>query len=186
MGRIWGYAPEEIEPCRDAWKTLVHPDDLLRVEQQVAAHLAGKTEIYRVEQRLRHKQGNWVWILSIGKVVARDASGNPLRATGVHMDITHQQHLQDQGVDLLRQIEALIQRAGHPVSAITEPAVPLLTERQRQILELVAAGLTSEEIGKQLNISTATAVTHRRNIMQAVGARSTAELIKRAVKYGWI
>ena len=36
----------------------------------------------------RHKQGHWVWLLSRGKVVERDALDTPVRMTGTHMDLT--------------------------------------------------------------------------------------------------
>jgi DNA-binding CsgD family transcriptional regulator len=46
-----------------------------------------------------------------------------------------------------------------------------LTERERQVLDLIGQGLSSEEIAARLNISTLTARTHRRNITAKLGVK---------------
>lgn len=52
-----------------------------------------------------------------------------------------------------------------------------LTPRQREIVLLLARGLTSKEISARLHISALTVRTHRENIMRRLGVRSTAELV---------
>lgn len=83
-----GYGAWEIEPHVRSWERLVHPEDIPHVRQVLQAHLEGRTEYYRCEHRLRHKDGSWRWILDQGQVVKRDAEGKPLRALGTHTDIT--------------------------------------------------------------------------------------------------
>lgn len=58
-----------------------------------------------------------------------------------------------------------------------------LTSREIQILKLVLAQLTSEEIGKALNISPRTVGSHRRNLMQKIGVKNAAGLARWAVEY---
>jgi len=82
-----GYAPDELEPHHNTWKMLVHPDDWSEVTEVLNAHLENRTDSY-VEHRLRHKSGRWIWVLSRGKVISRDATGRPLRACGTNLDIT--------------------------------------------------------------------------------------------------
>ncbi len=55
---------------------------------------------------------------------------------------------------------------------------PDLTKREREILELVAEGNTSSQIGEKLFISSQTVDTHRKNIMRKVGVHNTAALVK--------
>ena len=57
-----------------------------------------------------------------------------------------------------------------------------LTERQKEILKLVAEGHTSEEIGEMLHLSTKTVISHRANINKRVGTSNLAELIKLAIR----
>ena len=66
----------------------VHPDDLDYVKAQIQAHFEQKTPIYEVKHRLRHKDGRYVWVLSRGKVINRDANGCPLRMAGTTTDIS--------------------------------------------------------------------------------------------------
>ena len=54
-----------------------------------------------------------------------------------------------------------------------------LTYREIEILEMLQEGLTSKEIADRLHISKTTVDTHRRNILEKTGAKSTTELLKK-------
>ncbi|HQX25450.1 MAG TPA: EAL domain-containing protein [Pseudomonadota bacterium] len=66
----------------------IHPDDLPRVEQILAEHVAGRREFFESQHRIRNAAGEWVWVLSRGKIVERDPSGQPVRMAGTARDIT--------------------------------------------------------------------------------------------------
>jgi DNA-binding NarL/FixJ family response regulator len=57
-----------------------------------------------------------------------------------------------------------------------------LTARQREILQLIAEGKTAKEVANILNISTRTAEGHKYEIMQALGVKTTAELVQQAMR----
>jgi two-component system response regulator FixJ len=57
-----------------------------------------------------------------------------------------------------------------------------LSQRQRQVMELAAVGLSSKEIGIQLRISPKTVDNHRSWVMERMGARNLADLIRMAMK----
>ena len=57
-----------------------------------------------------------------------------------------------------------------------------LTERQREVLQLLAEGRVMKEVGGILNMSTRTVAYHKYRIMELLGARSNAELVKYAVR----
>jgi len=57
-----------------------------------------------------------------------------------------------------------------------------LTPRQREVLQLIAEGRTMKEAASILNISPRTAESHKYEIMQVLGAKSTAELIQYAFR----
>jgi len=59
-----------------------------------------------------------------------------------------------------------------------------LSEREREVLQLLAEGLSSPAIGKRLYIATSTVETHRRSIMRKLGIHSVADLTKWAVREG--
>jgi len=83
-----GYRREEVEPTLEAWRSRVHPDDLPRAEAALEAHFRAETEAYMVENRMRCRDGSWLWVMARGKVVARAADGRPLRMAGTHRDIS--------------------------------------------------------------------------------------------------
>jgi diguanylate cyclase (GGDEF)-like protein/PAS domain S-box-containing protein len=84
---LLGYLPGEVAPRPEAWRRLVHPDDLPRVEQAFDEHLRGKTPVFRIECRLRAKSGTWSWVFSQGEVMERSLGGEPLRMIGVTENI---------------------------------------------------------------------------------------------------
>jgi len=57
-----------------------------------------------------------------------------------------------------------------------------LSTRQREVMELAVAGLSSKEIGIRLNISPKTVENHRSWVMERIGARNVADLIRKAMK----
>ena len=59
-----------------------------------------------------------------------------------------------------------------------------LSEREREVLRLLALGHTNQEIAEQLYISVRTAETHRAHIMQKLGLASRAELVRYAISQG--
>ncbi len=69
----------------------------------------------------------------------------------------------------------------------TYPAEPCpLTGREKEIVTLVAQGLTSKEIGEKLFVSTKTVETHRANIMEKLQFKGIADMVRYAVRTGLI
>ena len=64
----------------------------------------------------------------------------------------------------------------------TENNIPIITRREKEILGLIAEGLTNNEIAQQLFISNTTVETHRKNILAKFKARNIASLIKMAMQ----
>jgi PAS domain S-box-containing protein len=83
-----GYAPEDAVANISFWESLVHPEDMARVQEALAAHFAGRTPMYVCENRLRTKWGEYRHNLDRGRVVEWDAEGRPLRMVGADTDIT--------------------------------------------------------------------------------------------------
>lgn len=62
----------------------------------------------------------------------------------------------------------------------------LLTRREKEVLELIAEGLTNNEIAQKLFVSPTTIDTHRKNLLAKFGVRNTASLIRDATKLQFI
>jgi len=85
----------------------LHDEDRERVHRPFKEHLSGALDEFRAEFRQKTKTGAWKWILSLGKVVAWDKDGRPLRMLGTHTDITERKVLEQAENDQRRLAEAL-------------------------------------------------------------------------------
>src|SRR5204862_3577953 len=77
-------------------------------------------------------------------------------------------------------VEGYVQRVGG------EAAADVLTARQREVLKLVAGGKSTKEIAFDLNLSVKTVETHRAQIMERLGIRAVAGLVKYGLKTGLV
>jgi two-component system response regulator NreC len=64
--------------------------------------------------------------------------------------------------------------------------MPDLTERELQVLTMVAEGLLNKDIGERLGISPRTVARHRENIMRKLHLHSRTDLVKYAIRLGLI
>ena len=139
-----GLSPDEIDPHLDAWETRVHPADLPRVEAQLEAHVAGETEMYDCEHRMRTAAGEWTWIRDAGKIVEYDAEGAPKRAVGIHLDI-----------DAQKRQEAALERARNEL---------------RQVIDLVPDPIFAKDAdGRYLLANEATADAYGLTVAETEG-----------------
>lgn len=77
-------------------------------------------------------------------------------------------------------VEGYVQRVGG------ETAADVLTARQREVLKLVAGGRSTKEIAYDLNLSVKTVETHRAQIMERLGIRDVAGLVRYALRTGLV
>ncbi len=92
--QMLGYAPEAT-PLKSAfWQSLIHPQDAPAVHAAFLAHAKGQAAGYKLEHRMLHKEGHWIWVLSHAMVIERDAAGRATRILGTHLDITERMQFQ--------------------------------------------------------------------------------------------
>ena len=89
-----GYSPGEMLVQRENWHRYIHPSDMPKVMKSAEGHLAGLIPLHEVEMRCLTKSGEWRWILTCGRVVERDADGQPLMMSGTHTDITEKKQFE--------------------------------------------------------------------------------------------
>ncbi|WP_085585025.1 diguanylate cyclase domain-containing protein [Thalassospira mesophila] len=94
---IIGYTLAELgTPSIQGWRNLCHPDDLENSDKLLTEHFEGRSTYFQCECRVRHKNGDWIWVLDRGKVFDWDADGRPLRMAGTHSDITPSKAIEEQ------------------------------------------------------------------------------------------
>ncbi|MBS0011111.1 MAG: response regulator [Bacteroidales bacterium] len=73
----------------------VHPDDLLKVQEELKRHYKGEIDYYRVEIRMKSADNGWKWMLAAGKVC--EWSGDkPRRMVGIHTDIDYRVKMEEE------------------------------------------------------------------------------------------
>ncbi|TVR09777.1 MAG: PAS domain S-box protein [Phormidium sp. GEM2.Bin31] len=70
------------------WQDRIHPDDQAQVNQAILAHLAGETELFSHEYRVRCQNNSYKWMFAQGKVVEWDEAGQPQRFMGIYQDVS--------------------------------------------------------------------------------------------------
>ncbi|HEX4050353.1 MAG TPA: EAL domain-containing protein [Steroidobacteraceae bacterium] len=81
-----GYDEADLKGGFD-WRSLVHPDDISRVQTAIRDHVAGKSPMFESVHRMRHRNGEWRWVISRAQAQL-DAHGRLVRLVGVELDIT--------------------------------------------------------------------------------------------------
>lgn len=82
-----GYLPGQLPGDISTFQDRLHDDDRDRVRQNIDTYLSGQIADYRMEFRLRHRDGSWRWIMSRG-IALREEDGRAFRVAGTHTDIT--------------------------------------------------------------------------------------------------
>jgi PAS domain S-box-containing protein len=100
----WGYATAELREGQQQYSNLIHPEDLPRITDEVAAHLAQGPDEYRQSYRIRCADGHWVWV-DDRTSLTRDAQGAVVSISGILLDMTAQKEAelaQREQAELLR------------------------------------------------------------------------------------
>ncbi len=141
-GRMLGYTAAEVDSNRNFWLEHVHPDDRLEVDRSIRDHEAGAQKTFRIEHRMKTKDGQWKWVLNWGQVVERDEAGAPLRALGFHLDISDRKKAEETmaRVDKLATIGTLAGGIAHDFNNLLT-AIQGNLELARDCSDLVPAKL---------------------------------------------
>jgi DNA-binding NarL/FixJ family response regulator len=79
----------------------------------------------------------------------------------------------------------IVEQARSPKRGTAEP-FSTLSAREREVLHLIADGLSAKEIASKLGISTKTVEAHRTSLMRKLGARKATELVRYALRHGLV
>jgi len=90
---LLGYGEDELVAHAEEWLKRVHPDDLPDVMERLKDHMAGKTEFFSSEHRLRRKDGSYLWVLERGWAT-RDERGVACRMVGALTDISRRKEVE--------------------------------------------------------------------------------------------
>lgn len=192
LEKVLGYSKEVFR--KDLVMNQIHPNDVpyfLNFGNEVGRFFAQlppeKVLKYktRYDFRVKKADGTYISILHQGLPIEVDEHGGMIRKLIIHTDITH---LKDNNIPTL----SFIGLDGEPsfinvkVNEIYEPIKNILSSREKQILLLLAKGLSSFQISEKLLISKLTVDKHRSNMLLKTDTKNVSSLIKKSINEGWI
>ena len=153
LAQMTGDEPRERYLRLDEMAAFVHPDDVDAVRQAQADCIKGLRPLYRIEHRLKVTGGDWVWVLSRGRVVERASDGSALRMIGTNVDITQRKRAEVELLSALQREKELSEMKSKFVSiASHELRTPLATIlSSAELLEHYSDSLSAEDKLKMLH-----------------------------------
>lgn len=174
---LMGYSRDEIDQLKyDFFKTIIHPEDMAIVPSSYYWHYSDHPELFFAGMhRVKPKHCDsyrWLYYQTIVADYFDDSS--PRRSFTIALEISEIMHTENQLNYALKEIARLK----------NELRMSHFTQREREILALIAKGKTDKEIASGLFISIATAKKHRTNLIAKAEVRNTAELVAFAMENG--
>ncbi|WP_259518021.1 PAS domain-containing sensor histidine kinase [Halanaeroarchaeum sp. HSR-CO] len=154
LTEMLGYSPSEMGDHLDDWVRVVHPRGKKRHDEALTEHIEKRTPYYQSEYRLETKSGDWKWVRTIGKVVERDETGEPVRAVGIHQDIDDRKRTEltlEAERDMFREGPAVVfkweDEDGWPIDYVSENVESVLgyDPEELQSTDLVFADIVHDE-----------------------------------------
>lgn len=136
-----GYSAQEIPSLVDNVMQLVHPDDAEVTKHTLADLMAGKTQEYRNELRLKSKNGEWVWFANYGRIMDAQSATPGQRFIGVTFNIDHRKRKEDEIAEINRQLaeqNSLLQNLNTALELLAATDALTGLSNRRTLMELGA------------------------------------------------
>lgn len=150
----------------NGWTEGVHPDDRDLCLETYLKSLAAR-QPFRMQYRVARSDGEYRWLENSGSP-RFDSDGMFLGFIGSCVDVSD------------------ARRHHWAPDDVAMRAVFSLTERERQVLVLIAEGRSTKEAASRLGISYKTADSHRSRILEKLGVHETASMVRLAIRAGLI
>lgn len=118
-----GNPPAETRTNISELMRLVHPDDLPLARMLSLNCLRGNSNDYMMEHRIRNAEGAWIWVLSRGRVTARNADGRALRMSGTNLDITLRKSMEESLRNALEQSDTLLETTPTAIAVVRDGVI---------------------------------------------------------------
>jgi PAS domain S-box-containing protein len=121
--RLVGFPPGETRITSEDLMAMVHPADVPEVRRLSREASRGERDEYMLEHRVRAADASWKWILSHGRVSARDAAGKPVRMSGTNLDINGRKSMETSLHQALRQSETLLETTPTAIAVMIDRVI---------------------------------------------------------------
>lgn len=153
----------------DTYEPFIHKEDLPKFKAALTAHFRGDREVFETTYRALGMNHEWIWVISRGRLVERDANGRGVRMAGTTHDISALKNAEDALRRLNEELEHRVERRTADLRSANvdlQQALDRLTLTQRQLVEAeklaflggLVAGI-AHEINTPIGVSV-TAASH--------------------------
>jgi DNA-binding CsgD family transcriptional regulator len=180
-----GYTYEEyIQLGHDWFLSLLLPEDAKQYQENIFkdfVHFSSKLNkeqinntCFSIYYRIKHKNGSCIQLLDQFIVLETDESRNPILVMGTYNDVTCS-ITEPKNIFSISEINP--QKGNKLLFHKVYLEAQCLTSKEKEIVSFLKEGATSKKIAILLNISIHTVNAHRRNILEKLKFKNTAELI---------
>ena len=177
-----GYLPKEHQQGGlDFWFSKVHPDDRKMLAERIVESLQlsksafdnGQPQPHILNYRFKKRTGEWIWMQHTVYNLSYHSDGKVYK-------VLHRLRL----LDMFMYPEDPT-NITHKIILKESMELACLTPREKQVLKLIAEGLSTKMIADYLKISINTIETHRRHLLEKLAAKNSMELIRKAFTLFW-
>ena len=199
--QMLGTSAEELMALdyREFLKRYLHPEDLqiislklfpdvVKFINQHAKNNTTRTSV-NYHYRMRTTAGNWMTIEQQTSPIKSDEKGNILLDQSFYTQSGKAEYNEPNPIKLsifFRDRDGVYNLAYSKTYSPPKTGTNGITQRELDVLKMLAKGKTSSQIGNRLNISESTVITHRKNMLKKFSLKNTSELIAFAFKSGML
>jgi PAS domain S-box-containing protein len=159
---LLGYRPEELPPYYRVLRwilALIHPEDRASLRRLVRDFMSAQSTRFRAEARLRHKNGDWVWMESFVRAVEHDENGRIRRVVGVMTDITERKRAEEALHHAKEQLElrvsertAELEQRAHQLARLTSELTMTEQRERKRLAQTLHDHLQQLLVGAKLGL----------------------------------
>jgi PAS domain S-box-containing protein len=139
-----GYEIDEIDNQIRTLQNLIHPEDYQKMITHLKRYINGNIKKYEIEYRIKHKNGDYIHILSRGRGIKNNQDEFE-RITGTNIDLTEKYKAEQQIKELNGALEERVERRTNALKLLNIQLI------QRNKFEHLISKISSELVGVQLN-----------------------------------
>jgi DNA-binding CsgD family transcriptional regulator len=182
---------------------ITHPQDFALLNHKSAfglcPELDTKHKLNTFEFRIKHPSRNWIWLENDSVHLPLDQES--CQILGAFKEITRRKESEMFLWDEIKKMSEVLGNK-YKVASLDKKATnksetdklnlfynnpsKLISKRELEVLQLIAAGYSTKQLADKLNISNHTVISHRKNLRAKFNVKNTAELINEASKLSWI